>query len=179
MLFDKEYDDKLKDIIDHHNILIVDDEESVLEATKILLKDKFTVFLAKEFDEVKIIFEKNTIDVVILDLLLPKVPGEKILMWLKEKDPCTEVIMHTVVKKDIDTIVKCLKLGAYNYLPKPADPENIESMVENAYSKCILHRTYALLDKKLGKEWDKTKLNKFTDYLTNLYETLVKIQSIL
>jgi len=179
MLFDKEYDDKLKNIVDHHNILIVDDEESIIEAIKILLKDKFTIYLAKEFDEVKKIFDNHIIDVVILDLLLPKVPGEDILTWIKDKDPCCEVIMHSVVRKDLDTIVKCLKLGAYNYLPKPADPENIDNMVQNAYSKCILHRTYALLDEKLGKEWDKTKLNKFTDYLTNLYETLIKIQSIL
>lgn len=176
MLFDQDYDDKVKGLVDHRNILIVDDEESVLESIKLFLKEKFTVFCAKDFDGVKQIFEHYTIDVVILDILLPKVPGDEILLWIKDKDPYTEVIMHTIVKKDLNIVIKCMKLGAYNYLTKPSDPEQIEKMLNNAYSKCILHRTYSLLDEKLGNNWDKTKLNRFTDYLTNLYEVLLKLE---
>ena len=172
---EKKIEKHLNDLTEARHLLIIDDEIPVLESLKIALSQKYKVFTAQNYDEAKPIFENNRIDVAILDIRLPKMTGDDILIKIKENDPCTEVIMHTIVKDDIGTVVKCIKLGAYNYLTKPCDLDTIVSMVDAAYSKSILYRSYKLLDNKLGKEWKDKKDQNFTDYLKGLTNYLISL----
>lgn len=160
-------------LLEERHLLIIDDEIPVLESLKIALSHKYKVYTAQDYDGVRPILEKERIDVVILDIQLPKMRGDDILIKIKEKDPCIEVIMHTVIKDDVSEVVKCIKLGAYNYLTKPCDIDTIENMVNDAYSKSVLYRTYKMLDDKLGKEWKKDNNQKFTDYIDGLSKLLL------
>lgn len=164
-------DSHINELLKERHLLIIDDEIPILESLKIALSLKYKAFTALDYDEAKPILEKERIDVVILDIQLPKMRGDDILIKIKEKDSCTEVIMHTVIKDDVSQVVKCIKLGAYNYLTKPCDIDTIYGMVNDAYSKCILHRTYKMLDDNYGKYW-KSGNSSIFDYLDGLYKTL-------
>ena len=99
------------------SILVVDDEESILQAFRFLLRKKYTVFLCnsgkKALDEI----ERVNIDIVLLDIIMPDIDGLEVLEKIKEKNPDIEVIMVTATKT-VETAVKAMKLGAYDYIVK-------------------------------------------------------------
>lgn len=120
-------------------ILIVDDEQEVLLSLKRL-------FHRNSFEEVEIQSSStsateqilsNNYDVVLLDMLMPEMDGYEILEKTKPFKPDTEFIMLTAVD-DIQSAVKAIRLGAYDYLVKPAEPERIIHTVERAFERKIL-----------------------------------------
>ncbi|MBW2540407.1 MAG: sigma-54-dependent Fis family transcriptional regulator, partial [Deltaproteobacteria bacterium] len=99
-------------------ILVVDDEHGVRQSFNMLLKDAYDVLLAETGEEAIRIFSKYSIDIILLDIRLPDIDGLDLLTQLKEADPNTEIIMVTAVK-EIQTAVKSIKSGAYQYIIKP------------------------------------------------------------
>ena len=65
---------------------------------------------------------------LILDIMMPKMNGIEVLQRVKETHPDIDVIMITGLNQ-IETAVKAMKLGAFDYLPKPFDPEELEIVV--------------------------------------------------
>ena len=106
------------------NILVVDDEHGIRQSFNMVLKDEYKVILAGTGREAIDIFQKNTIDLILLDILLPDIDGLDLLEKLKGMDPNTEIIMVTAVK-EIQTAVKAIKLGAYEYIVKPFSVEDV------------------------------------------------------
>jgi DNA-binding NtrC family response regulator len=72
--------------------------------------------------------------VIILDIMMPKVDGMEVLQRVKETHPDVEVIMVTG-HSQIETAVRSMKLGAFDYLPKPFDPDELELIVERALER--------------------------------------------
>jgi DNA-binding NtrC family response regulator len=73
-------------------------------------------------------------DVVILDIMMPKCDGMEILQHVKERHPGVEVIMMTGLSQ-VQTAVKAMKLGAFDYLPKPFDPDELLHVVQRALER--------------------------------------------
>ena len=78
--------------------------------------------------------EENRYDVVILDIMMPKMDGLEVLQRVKETHPDIDVIMVTGLSQ-IETAVRCMKLGAFDYLPKPFDPDELKLVVERALER--------------------------------------------
>ena len=97
------------------NILVVDDEYGVRQSFHMVLKKDFDVLLAGSGEEAMEIFIKSSVDLVILDIILPDYNGLDLLEKFKEMDPNTEVIMVSAVK-EVKTAVKAMKWGAYDYI---------------------------------------------------------------
>jgi len=116
-------------------ILIVDDEEIVVRSClRILSGDKFEVDVANNGLEALIKVGEQDYDMLILDIMMPKMNGIEVLQRVKETHPDIDVIMITGLN-EIDTAVKAMKLGAFDYLPKPFDPEEFELVVERAFER--------------------------------------------
>ena len=116
-------------------ILIVDDEEIVVRSClRILSGDKFDVDVANNGLEALIKVGEQDYDMLILDIMMPKMNGIEVLQRVKETHPDIDVIMITGLN-EIDTAVKAMKLGAFDYLPKPFDPEEFELVVERAFER--------------------------------------------
>ncbi|MBW1768442.1 MAG: sigma-54-dependent Fis family transcriptional regulator, partial [Deltaproteobacteria bacterium] len=115
-------------------ILVVDDEYGVRQSFDMILKDEYHVILAGTGREAIDIFRKNTIDLILLDILLPDIDGLELLEKLKGMDPNTEIIMVTAVK-EIKTAVKAIKLGAYEYIIKPFLVEDVINIINRALEK--------------------------------------------
>lgn len=131
-------------------ILVVDDEHGVRQSFNIVLKDEYNVLLAGTGAEAIDIFTKNTVDLILLDILLPDINGVDLLEKLKEIDSNTEIIMVTAVK-EIPTAVKAIKLGAYEYVNKPFVVDEVLILINRALEKRNLVREVSYLRSELER----------------------------
>lgn len=107
-------------------ILIAEDETELAKGLKFLLeKNKFTVDIVNNGAEALTYFQSRDYDVVILDIMMPKVNGLEVLRQIREAGSGVPVLMLTA-KAEIEDRVVGLEAGADDYLPKPfASPEFI------------------------------------------------------
>ena len=148
-------------------VLVVDDEHGVRQSFYMVLKDEFTVLLAGSGNEAIDIFSKNAVDLILLDILLPDIDGIDLLERLKEMDPNTEIIMVTAVK-EIQTAVKAIKLGAYEYIIKPFVVDEVITVIHRALEKHSLIKEvtylrtalkrYQPFEKMVGKDMKMEKI---------------------
>jgi DNA-binding NtrC family response regulator len=132
------------------SILVVDDEYGVQQSFKMVLKDQYRVLLASSGEEAMDLFNKNSVDLILLDILLPDINGLDLLEQLKELDSRVEIIMITAVK-NIQTAVEAIKGGAYDYVVKPFDVDEVIKRVQRALEKHDLVRKVTYLETELGR----------------------------
>lgn len=116
-------------------ILVVEDDVSMLFVLDECLKGKnYETLLAKNGQEALDLFDIHRPNLVILDLKIPKVHGLDVLARIKESSPDTIVIILTG-NATIDVAVDAMKKGAYDFITKPFEVENLLSVVEKAIKK--------------------------------------------
>jgi DNA-binding NtrC family response regulator len=116
-------------------ILIVDDEEIVIRSCqRILGDDSHVVDSAHDGSEALRKVDENEYDIVVLDIMMPGIGGLEVLQQIKERHPDVEVVMVTGLSQ-IETAVKAMKLGAFDYLPKPFDPDELKHVVDRALER--------------------------------------------
>jgi DNA-binding NtrC family response regulator len=117
-------------------ILLVDDEVPFVETmTKRLSKRGLQVISSLSGEKALKMMESNrTLDVVILDVKMPGMDGIQVLQEMKKRFPLVEVIMLTG-HATIESAVEGMKLGAFDYLMKPCDIDELISKVREAVTK--------------------------------------------
>ena len=116
-------------------ILIVDDEEIVRRSCQRILRgDDYQIDIARDGLAALGLVNENDYDVLILDIKMPKMDGIEVLRRVKEARPDIDVIMITGLH-DIGTAVHAMKLGAFDYLPKPFEPEDLQMLVAKAFDR--------------------------------------------
>lgn len=116
-------------------VLVVDDEEVVQEALCRMLERELYACTAVSSGEAAL--EKTAVqefDVVLLDLLMPGLPGMDVLRRLAKRQPTTQVIIVTSVL-DIDTVSEAMGLGAFDYVTKPFNTHDLLARVAKAVEK--------------------------------------------
>lgn len=117
------------------NIMLVDDEKRFLSTTKKLLERKgYTVETASSGMEALEKLKSQNIQVVLLDVKMPGMDGIATLKKIKRNFPLIEVIMLTG-HGTVESAVEGVKLGAANYLVKPADIDDISEKIQDAFEK--------------------------------------------
>ncbi len=113
-------------------ILIVDDELNIRTAlAKILEKAGYEVTAVESGDHALGLLQETPFDLVITDLKMVGADGLDVLRALKQSQPDTEVLLLTAYGT-IESAVEAMKLGAYDYLTKPADPERLVHLASKA-----------------------------------------------
>jgi DNA-binding NtrC family response regulator len=132
-------------------VLIVDDEEKIcLNAVKILSRLDFTVeFALNGYDALKR-FEIEPFDVVITDLKMSSIGGMELLRRVKEAHPATVVIVITGYST-VSSAVEVMKMGAYDYLPKPFTPQELRAVVLQALTERDVRRQNRMLTAQQDK----------------------------
>lgn len=126
--------------------MVVDDEKSVCDVIEVVLeKEGHTVTTVQNHTSALEAFEKNRFDVIIQDIKLPGYSGIDLLRHFKEVSPNVNVIMITAFDK-WDTTVEAMRLGAFNYIKKPFDNNDIRNSVSRALLQNKLRNE--LLNKK-------------------------------
>lgn len=115
-----------------HKILVVDDEEIVRQSLLAWFKeDGYEVDTAENADAALRLFEKGKYSLILLDIKMPGMSGMDLLVKLKEYDPDAIIILITAYAS-VSSAVKALKSGAYDYITKPIDPDELSHIVEKA-----------------------------------------------
>ncbi|HMB30494.1 MAG TPA: sigma 54-interacting transcriptional regulator, partial [Desulfohalobiaceae bacterium] len=134
-------------------ILVVDDEPNTLKVVSaVLQKQGYSVSTALNFESAWAVLEKEPIQIVITDLKLPDKSGLELLEGVKKKWPDINVIMITAYGT-IDNAVQAMKLGAYNYLTKPVNPEELQVVITKALEKDLLLEENLDLKKQLRERY--------------------------
>jgi DNA-binding NtrC family response regulator len=131
------------------NILVVDDEFSVRDSlTKWFKSDGYLAESAANATEALKKLQAGHWDIVFLDIKMPGVDGMELQQRIKNIDPDIVIIMLTGYAS-IDTAVKSLKEGAYDYLAKPVDPDYLSHLIEKIIQQRRLSRENILLKEKI------------------------------
>ena len=112
-------------------VLVVDDEPAVLEAFESILEERFKVLTARGGKEALGIIAKEPIDLVFLDIAMPDMDGMQVLRKIKEYDENLCVIMATATDS-ARKAVEAMQLGAFNYIAKPFDVEEVMTLALKA-----------------------------------------------
>lgn len=132
-------------------ILIVDDEHQLLEAfKKKLSKEGMKVFTALNGQDAISIIKKETLDIGLFDIKLPDMDGVELLKMLRDTQPTAEVIMLTGYAS-VDTAIRSMKLGAYDYLNKPCKLSELHTIILKAYEKKQLKEKNIILKAHLQR----------------------------
>ncbi len=116
------------------NVLIVDDEMGPRESMKMILHPLYNVYAADNGGEAIKILGQVPIDLVTVDLKMSGIPGIKVLEKVKQHDPDIEAIIITGYGS-LDTAIEGLRLGAFDYIAKPFDVNQILSLVKRAMGR--------------------------------------------
>jgi two-component system alkaline phosphatase synthesis response regulator PhoP len=118
-------------------VLVVDDERNIVELVRLYLeKEGYSVIAASDGEQALVQFDRADPDLVVLDLMLPKMDGFEVCRELRRRSD-VPILMLTARSEDVDAIVG-LELGADDYVTKPFNPRALVARV-----KAILRRTSA------------------------------------
>ncbi len=120
------------------NILVVDDDVSILDLMARLLRDRYDVRTAADGCAAVHLAREIRPDLVILDYRFPGVDGLTILRELRDFDPGVRVMMLTG-DMDMEVVRRAFLGGALGYLTKPLSPDDIREMVDGALAPEIPH----------------------------------------
>jgi DNA-binding NtrC family response regulator len=130
-------------------ILIVDDELHVRESlSHWFSEDGYEVEAAASGKDALGLLGRHVFDVVVSDIKMPNMDGLELQRRIHEKDPNVAIILVTAYAS-VDTAVNALKEGAYDYLVKPFDPEELSRVVAKACEKVALTRENTQLKDRL------------------------------
>ena len=135
--------------MEKRQVLVVDDEPGVRESLRMVLKDRYTVLTASNGSSALERIDEEPIDVVLLDILMPGADGLEILERIKSRAATPQVIMLTATKT-VKTAVTAMKLGAFDYVTKPFDVDELLLIVDRAVQSAALVREVEALRTEVG-----------------------------
>jgi len=155
-------------------ILAVDDEEGVRESYRLILEEDYEVFTAADAEEALRIVQKHHVNLVLLDIMLPEKDGIYLLQEIKKADETIDVIMATAVKT-VQTAVSAIKHGAYDYLVKPFDVEDILTVVRRALERQALVKEVMYLRAEVERQNQFENIVAKDEKMTRIFELVSRV----
>ncbi len=155
-------------------ILIVDDEEVVCRScTRILTEAGHEVESTLDGQSALQKVAEGHYDVVILDIMMPKISGLEILQAIKEEHPDVDVVMVTGLSQ-IETAVLSMKLGAFDYLSKPFDPDELVMVIDRALERRRLLRENLQLRDEVSSKYSFENIVGSSPKMQSVYRLVAK-----
>ncbi len=156
-------------------ILIVDDEQSMRDVLSIMLKRAgYGVTVAADGEEAIAQLGKDIFDLVITDLKMPKVGGLDVLKAVKDSSPDTVVLVITAFAST-ETAVEAMKRGAYDYLTKPFQVDEVQLIIRNALEKRRLSTENMLLKRELASQSSFAQIVGQSDAMQKVFDMVRKV----
>ncbi len=153
------------------SILVVDDEESIRSSLKSILEDEgYEVTVASNGQEALKAYTSDPPDLMMLDIWMPEMDGLETLRRVKEFVPTAQVMMMSG-HGSIETAVKAIKLGAYDYIEKPLSLENVTLRVKHALDQYRLEQENRSLKTKVQRKFELVGQSPAMARLRQLIET--------
>jgi two-component system, NtrC family, response regulator PilR len=107
------------------NILIIDDEEVLQDVlTALIQREGHTTLTARSGEEGLAALQREEVDLVVLDLMLPGMSGQEVLRQIRQRDP-EQVVVVITAYSSIESAIEAMKNGAFHYIPKPFKNEEV------------------------------------------------------
>ena len=134
-------------------ILIVDDDPGIREAFRLVLEEDYELVEAVDGPQALDRVQNSPVDLVLLDVRLPGMDGIEVLERIKGIDENIEVVLVTAVQT-VRAAVMAMKLGAFDYVTKPFDEDEILPLIHRALERRALDREVVYLRSELARERD-------------------------
>ena len=156
-------------------ILVVDDEEIVIRSCVRILGDDGDCEVEAVQDGLEALkkIDDGHFDVLILDIMMPKMDGLEVLRRVKESHPDIDIIMVTGLS-EIETAVRSMKLGAFDYLPKPFDPDELKLVVKRALERRQLLQENIELRSEVSSKYRFENIIGASPQMQNVYRLIAK-----
>src|SRR5258708_11837230 len=135
-------------------VLIVDDDEGMRDTVAAILKREFRVLRVSSGEAALPILNREDIDLILLDVRLPGISGFEVLRIVKENYSLVEVIMISAIN-EIETAVQAMKHGAYHYITKDFDYDQLRSLVRNASERQDLNLQVLTLSAQVANQTER------------------------
>ena len=156
-------------------ILVVDDEQSLREVLSIMLKRAgYAVTIATDGEDAVELLQREIFDLVITDLRMPKVDGMEVLKAVKSASPETVVLIITAFAS-ADSAVEAMKQGAYDYLTKPFQVDEVQLIIRNALEKRRLTTENMLLKREMASQSSFAQLVGQSEAIQRVFEVVRKV----
>jgi two-component system nitrogen regulation response regulator NtrX len=163
-------------------ILIIEDEESIRRVlSKILVQsdpDHEIIEARDGLEGIRMINEDDTIDLIFCDIKMPKKDGTEVLQAIGDRTDELPVIMISG-HGDLETAVECMRLGAFDYLPKPPDLNRLLTTAKNGLERKKIKAENKRLKKRLVKSdqmiGDSTALNAIRSMIEKVADTTARV----
>jgi two-component system nitrogen regulation response regulator NtrX len=153
------------------SILVVDDEEAIVSSLGSILQDEgYEVAVAKSGVEALKIYTVDPPDLMLLDIWMPEMDGLETLRRVKELVPTAQVMVMSG-HGSIETAVKAIKLGAYDYIEKPLSLENVTLRVKHALEQFRLEEENRSLRTKVQRKFELVGQSPAMQQLRQLIDT--------
>ncbi len=157
------------------SILVVDDEVAIRESLKDwLMEDGYLVSLAVDGREALAMVEVFSYDVILLDLKMPGMDGLETMRRIKEISPDAEVLMMTAYAS-VDTAVEAMKEGAFDYLVKPFDPDEVELQIRKIVSHREMRLENIMLRKRLEEQYQYDEIIGKSESMQRIFELIDRV----
>ncbi len=156
-------------------ILIVDDEKSMRDFLSIVLKKEgYYVDTAEDGEMARRCLEKDIFDLVITDVKMPRMNGLDLLKAVKEISENTIVLVITAFAST-ETAIEAMRQGAYDYLTKPFQIEEVKLIIRNALEKRQLREENNLLKRELGDLGALDKIIGRSEKIRHVFDLIKKV----
>ena len=156
-------------------ILVVDDEQSLRDVLSIMLKRAgYAVTSAMDGEEAIELLNKEIFDLVITDLRMPKIDGMEVLKAVKSASPETVVLIITAFAS-ADSAVEAMKQGAYDYLTKPFQVDEVQLIIRNALERRRLTTENMLLKREMASQSSFAQLVGQSEAMQKVFDVVRKV----
>ena len=156
-------------------IFIVDDEDSILKMLSHWIKNQWK-YKVKTFTNAKELLESLTDkpDLILLDIMLPDINGIEVLAKIKNFDQNLPVIMLSA-QGSIEVALESIRLGAYDYYPKPVEKNRLEQAIKNAVRSYDLEREVKKLKENLVEEYNFENIISQDKKMQDVFKMVTKV----
>src|SRR5215468_4839830 len=155
-------------------VLIVDDEAGVRESLRMVLKDTYDPVAAGSATDALEALGAGPFDVVLLDIVMPGMDGLELLEEVRSRYPRVPVIMLTATKT-VKTAVGAMKLGAFDYVTKPFDVDELRVILDKATENAALQREVEELRHEVGRRYQVENIIGRSPKMQEVFRTVLTV----
>jgi DNA-binding NtrC family response regulator len=158
-------------------VLIVDDEPGVRESLRMVLKGDYEPVVATSGPDALEALARSPADVVLLDVVMPGMDGMRVLEEVRTRYPRVPVIMLTATKT-VKTAVGAMKLGAFDYVTKPFDVDELRLVLDKASEQAALVREVEELRTEVGRRYHVESIIGRSQRMQEVFKTVLMVSPL-
>jgi len=160
-------------------LLVVDDDEGMRDTLTAILRREYRVLCVASGEAALPILNRDDVDLMLLDVRLPGISGFEVLRIVRENYSLVEVIMISAIN-EVETAVQAMKHGAYHYINKDFDYDQLRSLVRNASERQDLNRQVLTLSAQVADQTEREFIvgpSKVTRDIVDLVNKIAKLSA--